>query len=42
MAGGEADPLVPLRTLDYALPKTAERILRMLAELQADGFTAFG
>ncbi len=42
VAGGEADPLAPLRTLDYALPKTAERVLRMLAELQTDGFTAFG
>lgn len=42
VAGGESDPLAQLRTLDYALPKTAERVLRMLAELQTDGFTAFG
>jgi 5-methylcytosine-specific restriction endonuclease McrBC GTP-binding regulatory subunit McrB len=42
VAGGESDLLAPLRTLGYALPKTAERVLRMLAELQTDGFTAFG
>jgi 5-methylcytosine-specific restriction endonuclease McrBC GTP-binding regulatory subunit McrB len=40
-------PSVELATLavliaDYALPKTAERVQRMLAELQTDGFTAFG
>jgi len=27
---------------EYAFPKTAERVRRMLAELQTDGFTAFG
>jgi hypothetical protein len=37
----ESGPLaVPVT--DYALPKTAERVQRMLAELQIDGFTAFG
>jgi hypothetical protein len=37
----ESGPLaVPVT--GYALPKTAERVQRMLAELQTDGFTAFG
>jgi len=40
--GAEADSLAAFRTLPYVLPKTAERVLRMLAELQQDGFTAFG
>lgn len=40
--GAEADPLASYRTLPYALPKTAERVQRMHAELQTDGFTAFG
>lgn len=42
VAGGEPGPLAQLRTLDYVLPKTTERVQRMLAELQTDGFTSFG
>jgi 5-methylcytosine-specific restriction endonuclease McrBC GTP-binding regulatory subunit McrB len=41
-ATADADPLAPLQSLSYVLPRTANRVLRMLAELQTDGFTAFG
>ncbi|MDQ3541360.1 MAG: AAA family ATPase [Chloroflexota bacterium] len=41
-AGVGADPLASFQPLPYVLPKTAERVQRMLAELQTDGFTAFG
>jgi hypothetical protein len=38
----DADTLEALRDQTYVLPRTAARVLRMLQELQTDGFTAFG
>jgi 5-methylcytosine-specific restriction protein B len=40
--GLETVPLANYGTPSYVLPKTAERVQRMLSELQTDGFTAFG
>lgn len=34
--------ITPSQGLSYTLPRTAERVTRMLRELQIEGFTAFG